>query len=137
MKAIGRFGEEHFLKLQSGQFYGLRPVASLSERSRRHGRGCHIALNVSHDEFDEMLQRIPAYGGQNQGDPRADDGLRPEGEKSTYFFDPDKNRLQITAAAESEMLSDEEKWQRIVDNRAKQGRALSRWDRGESTKSQK
>jgi catechol 2,3-dioxygenase-like lactoylglutathione lyase family enzyme len=137
MKAIGRFGEEHFLELQSGQFYGLRPVATLSERSRRHGRGCHIALNVSHEEFDEMLQLIPAYGGQNQGDPRADDGLRPEGEKSTYFFDPDKNRLQITAAAESEMLSDQEKWQRIVDNRAKQGRALSRWDRGESTKSQK
>jgi catechol 2,3-dioxygenase-like lactoylglutathione lyase family enzyme len=137
MKPLGRFGAEHFLKLQSGQLYGLRPVASLSERSRRHGRGCHIALNVSHDEFDEMLQMIPEYGGQNQGDPRADDGLRPEGEKSTYFFDPDKNRLQITAAAESEMLSDEKKWQRIVDNRAKQGRALSRWDRGESTKSQK
>ena len=137
MKALGRFGEEHFLELQSGQFYGLRPVTSLSERSRRHGRGCHIAFNVSHDEFDEILQKIPAYGGQNQGDPRADDGLRPEGEKSTYFFDPDKNRLQITAGAEADMLSDEEKWQRIVDNRAKQGRALSRWDRGETGKGQK
>jgi len=134
MKELGGAGEEHFLRLRSGQLYGFRPVLSLSERTRKHGRGCHIALNIAHEEFTDMLRLIPVYGGQDQGDPRADDGLRPEGEKSTYFFDPDKNRLQITAAAESEMLSDEEKWQRIVENRSKQGRGISSWDRGRGAK---
>jgi len=124
---------ENFLKFQNGQFYSLRPVSNLSERSRRHGRGCHIAMDVSHEDFDEMLSRITELGGSDQGDPRAQDGLRPEGEKSTYFADPDKNRLQITAAVakSEEMLSNEEKWRRIAENRAKQGRGISRWDQGE------
>jgi catechol 2,3-dioxygenase-like lactoylglutathione lyase family enzyme len=133
MEFIGQFGEEYFLRLRTGQFYVLRPVPELSERSRRHGRGCHIALMVAHEDFDEMLRRIPEHGGQNQGDQRSEDGLRPQGEKSTYLFDVDKNRLQITApvAQSAEMLDDEEKWRRIVDNRGKQGKGVSRWDRGE------
>lgn len=136
MKDLGRFGAEHYFQVGTGQLYGARQVSGLSERSRRHGRGCHIALNVSQEDFDAILGLIPEYGGKDQGDPRADDGLRPEGERSTYFFDPDKNRLQITAAAaESEaMLSDEEKWRRIVENRAKQGKGLSRWDQGEAAR---
>jgi catechol 2,3-dioxygenase-like lactoylglutathione lyase family enzyme len=134
VEPLGPWGGEFFFRLASGQLYGLAPVTALSERSKRHGRGCHIALNVTHEEFDEMLRLIPQYGGQNQGDPRAEDGLRPEGEKSTYFFDPDRNRLQITAPAGGEMLSDDEKWRRIIENRAKRGRGLSTWDRGEAQK---
>lgn len=137
MKEVGRFGEGHFLQVGTGQLYGLRPVPGLSERSRKHGRGCHIAFNVSHEDFDEMVRLIPQFGGKDQGDPRAEDGLRPEGEKSTYLFDPDRNRLQITAVAvaeSEEMLPDEEKWRRIVENRARQGRGISRWDRGETPK---
>lgn len=132
MKKLGGFGGEHFLQVGTGQLYGLRPVAHLSERSRKHGRGCHIAFNVSHEDFEDMVRLIPDLGGKDQGDSRAEDGLRPEGERSTYFFDPDRNRLQITATvAESEgMLSDEEKWRRIVEHRAKQGRGVSRFDRG-------
>ncbi len=132
MRELGKSGREHFLQVQTGQLYGLRPVPDLSERSRRHGRGCHIAFGVSHSDFDEMMRLIPELGGTDQGDPRAQDGLRPEGEKSTYLFDPDKNRLQITAgvAESEEMLSDEEKWRRITENRAKHGRGLSRLDRG-------
>ena len=132
MRDLGKGAKEHFLQVQTGQLYGLRPVPDLSERSRRHGRGCHIAFGVPHSDFDEMVRLIPEVGGTNQGDPRAQDGLRPEGEKSTYLFDPDKNRLQITAGVgESEdMLPDEEKWRRITENRARQGRGISRWDRG-------
>ena len=139
MKDLGGFGEERYFQVGTGQLYGLREVSSLSERSRKHGRGCHIALNVSQADFDEMLRLIPEYGGKDQGDPRAEDGLRPQGEKSTYFFDPDRNRLQITAApdAPDAMLSDEEKWRRIVENRAKQGKGISRWDRGETARGTK
>ncbi|MFQ5682060.1 MAG: VOC family protein [Candidatus Binatia bacterium] len=134
-KPVEWFGE-HFLQLAKGQLYGLKPVAKLSERSRRHGRGCHIAFEVSQEDFDEMFRLISKCGGSDQGDPRAKDGLRPEGEKSTYFFDPDKNRLQITATvpASDEMLSDEEKWRRIAENRAKQRRGVSRFDRGKTVK---
>jgi catechol 2,3-dioxygenase-like lactoylglutathione lyase family enzyme len=132
MENLGQCGAEHYFRVRTGQLYGLRLVSQLSERSRHHGRGCHIAFCVAHDAYDGIAARIPQFGGKDQGDRRARDGLRPEGEKSTYFFDPDKNRLQITAAGpqSEEMLSDEEKWRRINENRAQQGRALSRWDRG-------
>ena len=55
------------------------------------------------------------------------------GERSIYFFDPDNNRLQITAHAPNqveELLSDQEKWRRIVASRKAQGRGLSRWESG-------
>jgi hypothetical protein len=66
------------------------------------------------------------------GDHRASDGLRPNGERSIYFFDPDTNYLQITALGEADepMISDEEKWKRIVENREKQGRGISSFDKG-------
>lgn len=47
--------------------------------------------------------------------------------------DPDTNRLQITAHAPDQaddMLPDEEKWRRIIENRKKQGKGLSRWESG-------
>ena len=126
-------GKEVMLPAQNGQMIGLVQVAGLSERSKKHGRGCHMAMDVTQEDYDPMLSLIDLYGGKNQGDPRAEDGLRPEGERSIYFFDPDTNRLQITAHAPDqpeEMLSDEEKWRRIIENRKKQGRGLTRWESG-------
>jgi catechol 2,3-dioxygenase-like lactoylglutathione lyase family enzyme len=126
-------GHEVMLPVENGQMIGLAEVSELSERSKKHGRGCHMAMNMSLDDFDAMVSLIDQHGGKVQGDSRADDGLRPEGERSTYFFDPDTNRLQITAHAADqpeEMLSDEEKWRRIIENRRKQGRGLSRWETG-------
>jgi len=126
-------GNEIMIPVQNGQMIGLVEVKDLSERSKKHGRGCHMAMDVTQEDFDAMLLLIDRYGGKNQGDNRADDGLRPEGERSIYFYDPDNNRLQITAHDPNqlhEMLSDEEKWRRIIDSRRKQGRGLSRWESG-------
>ncbi len=126
-------GGEVFLPVQNGQMIGLVEVAELSERSKKHGRGCHMAMDVTQEDFDSMVALVDRYGGRNQGDNRADDGLRPEGERAIYLFDPDNNRLQITAHAANqsdELLSDEEKWRRIIANRKEQGRGLSRWESG-------
>jgi hypothetical protein len=75
---------------------------------------------------------IPALGGVNQGDSRAEDGLRPPEERSIYFSDPDTNKLQITAHGQEDwsLISNEEKWKRIIENRQKSGRGISRFDRG-------
>jgi catechol 2,3-dioxygenase-like lactoylglutathione lyase family enzyme len=126
-------GNEMLIPVQNGQMIGLIEVGELSERSKKHGRGCHMAMDVPQDDFDSMVALVERYGGKTQGDRRAEDGLRPAGERSIYFFDPDNNRLQITAHAPNqtdELLSDEEKWQRIIDNRTEQGRGLSRWESG-------
>jgi catechol 2,3-dioxygenase-like lactoylglutathione lyase family enzyme len=128
-----RCGDETMISVQTGQMIGLAPVAELSERSKKHGRGCHMAMDVTHEDFDTMVAFVERYGGRNQGDTRAEDGLRPEGERSIYFFDPDHNRLQITAHAPNqpeEMLPDEEKWRRIKASRKEKGRGLSRWESG-------
>jgi hypothetical protein len=61
------------------------------------------------------------------------DGLGPERERTIYFFDPDHNRLQITAHLadrKDELISDQEKWRRIIASRKEQGRGLSRWESG-------
>jgi catechol 2,3-dioxygenase-like lactoylglutathione lyase family enzyme len=126
-------GNETMIPVQNGQMIGLIEVAELSERSKKHGRGCHMAMDVQHEDFDSMVALVERYGGKTQGDNRATDGLRPEGERSIYFFDPDSNRLQITAHApnqKEELLSDEEKWRRIINSRKAQGRGLSRWESG-------
>jgi catechol 2,3-dioxygenase-like lactoylglutathione lyase family enzyme len=126
-------GAETMISVQTGQMIGLVAVTELSERSKKHGRGCHMAMDVTHEDFDLMVALVEQYGGKTQGDSRADDGLRPDGERSIYFFDPDHNRLQITAHAPNQpqdMLSDEEKWRRIKASRKEQGRGLSRWESG-------
>ena len=59
--------------------------------------------------------------------------LRPAGERSIYLFDPDNNRLQITALApdhKDELLDDEEKWRRIIASRKERGQGLIRWESG-------
>jgi len=126
-------GEEMLLPTQNGQMIGLVEVAELSERSKKHGRGCHMAMDVPQEDFDSMVALVERHGGKSQGDKRADDGLRPEGERSIYLFDPDNNRLQITAHApnqKEELLDDEEKWRRIIAARKEQGKGLTRWETG-------
>lgn len=124
---------ELMLPVQNGQMIGLVKVEALSERTKKHGRGCHMAMDVTQEDFDVMVSSIERYGGKSQGDSRSEDGLRPEGQRSIYLFDPDTNRLQITAHAPNEgddILPDEEKWRRIIENRKKQGKGLSRWESG-------
>jgi catechol 2,3-dioxygenase-like lactoylglutathione lyase family enzyme len=126
-------GAEMLLPTQNGQMIGLIEVAALSERSKKHGRGCHMAMDVHQEDFDSMVALVERYGGKSQGDKRAEDGLRPEGERSIYLFDPDNNRLQITAHAPNqreELLDDEEKWRRIIAARKEQGKGLTRWESG-------
>jgi catechol 2,3-dioxygenase-like lactoylglutathione lyase family enzyme len=128
-----RCGSEVFIPAKNGQMIGLVEVSELSERSKKHGRGCHMAMDVTQEDFDSMVALVERHGGRSQGDNRADDGLRPEGERAIYFFDPDNNRVQITAHAPNqsdELLSDEEKWRRIIASRKEQGRGLSRWESG-------
>jgi len=126
-------GSETMLATQSGQMIGLIEVERLSQRSKKHGRGCHMALNVPQEDFESMAALVERYGGKTQGDKRAEDGLRPQGERSIYFFDLDNNRVQLTAHAPNqsdELLPDDEKWRRIIANRTEQGRGLSRWESG-------
>jgi catechol 2,3-dioxygenase-like lactoylglutathione lyase family enzyme len=132
LKPAGEVRGETFFEFANGQMLGLKPVAELSERTKKKGRACHVAFNVSQENYDVMLERIPQLGGRSLGDFRASDGLRPPGERSIYFFDPDTNYLQITAlgAEDWSLMSDEEKWQRTIANREKLGRGISSFDKG-------
>ncbi len=132
LKPVGEDQGETFFQFPNHQLLGVTPVAALSDRTKRHGRAVHVAFNVSQEDFDRMVELIPALGGANQGDMRAEDGLRAPGERSIYFSDPDTNKLQITAhgAEDWSLISNEEKWKRIVENRQKSGRGISRFDRG-------
>lgn len=129
---VGEDASEQFFQLPNGQLLAVKPVAALSDRTKRHGRAVHVAFNVNHEDFDRMLELISALGGADQGDFRAQDGLRAPGERSVYFSDPDTNKLQMTASGAEDwsLLSDEEKWRRTAENRQKLGRGLSRFDRG-------
>jgi len=132
LKFIGENEDETFFQFPNHQLLGVKPVAALSNRTKRHGRAVHVAFNVRQEDFDRMRELIPALGGANQGDFRFEDGLRAPGERSIYFSDPDTNKLQITAHGEEDwsLISDEEKWKRTVENRQKLGRGISRFDRG-------
>jgi catechol 2,3-dioxygenase-like lactoylglutathione lyase family enzyme len=129
---VGAVQDEHFFEFPNHQLLAVKQVAVLSDRTKRHGRAVHVAFNVSQEDFDRMLELIPARGGVNQGDFRSEDGLRAPGERSIYFSDPDTNKLQITALGKENwsLISDEEKWKRTEENREKLGRGLSRFDRG-------
>jgi catechol 2,3-dioxygenase-like lactoylglutathione lyase family enzyme len=132
LKFVGEEQREHFFEFPNHQLLAVKQVEALSDRTKRHGRAVHVALNVSQDDYDRILELIPAFGGANQGDFRAEDGLRAPGERSIYFSDPDTNKLQITALGKENwsLISDEEKWKRTAENREKLGRGLSRFDRG-------
>jgi catechol 2,3-dioxygenase-like lactoylglutathione lyase family enzyme len=132
LKFAGEIDGEHFFEFPNRQLFGVKEVRVLSDRTKRHGRAVHVAFNVSQEDFDRMLELIPACGGSNQGDFRAEDGLRAPGERSIYCSDPDTNKLQITALGKENwsLISDEEKWKLTAENREKLGRGLSRFDRG-------
>lgn len=132
LKPAGHARGETFFEFANGQLLGVKEVGELSERTKRKGRACHVAFNVSQEDYDSMIELIPKLQGKSLGDFRASDGLRPPGERSIYFFDPDTNYLQITALGEEDwsLMSDEEKWQRTIANRQKQGRGISSFDKG-------
>jgi catechol 2,3-dioxygenase-like lactoylglutathione lyase family enzyme len=132
LKLVGAARGETLFEFQNGQMVGVKEVKELSERTKKKGRACHVAFNVSQEDYDVMLERIPKLEGRSLGDFRATDGLRPPGERSIYFFDPDTNYLQITAlgAEDWSLMSDEEKWRRTIANREKQGRGISSFDKG-------
>jgi catechol 2,3-dioxygenase-like lactoylglutathione lyase family enzyme len=132
LKPVGEIDDEHYFEFPNHQLLAVKQVDALSDRTKRHGRAVHVAFNVRQEDFDRMLELIPACGGANQGDFRAQDGLRAPGERSIYFSDPDSNKLQITALGKENwsLISDEEKWKRTAENREKLGRGLSRFDRG-------
>ncbi|HEX9453455.1 MAG TPA: VOC family protein [Candidatus Binatia bacterium] len=135
LKLVGEVRGETLFEFQNGQMVGVKEVKELSERTKKKGRACHVAFNVSQEDYDAMLERIPKLEGKSLGDFRATDGLRPPGERSIYFFDPDTNYLQITALGDEDvpMISDEEKWQLTVENRQKQGKGISSFDKGVKT----
>ena len=132
LKLAGQARGETLFEFTNGQLLGLKEVIQLSERTKKKGRACHVAFNVRPDDFDVMLDLIPKLEGKSLGDFRASDGLRPPGERSIYFFDPDTNYLQLTAPGTEDwsLMSDEEKWRRTTENRAKLGRGISRFDKG-------
>jgi catechol 2,3-dioxygenase-like lactoylglutathione lyase family enzyme len=132
LKLVGEVRGETLFEFQNHQMVGVKAVKELSERTKKKGRACHVAFNVSQEDYDVMLDRIPKLEGKSLGDFRATDGLRPDGERSIYFFDPDTNYLQITALGDKEagMISDEKKWKLTVENRQKQGRGISSFDKG-------
>ncbi len=132
LKLVGEVRGETLFEFQNGQMLGVKEVKELAERTRKKGRACHVAFNVSQEDYDVMLERIPKLEGKSLGDFRATDGLRPDGERSIYFFDPDTNYLQITALGDKSggMISDEEKWKLTQENRQKAGRGISSFDKG-------
>jgi len=46
---------EHLFGFKNRQIVGLKPVAALSDRTRKHGRAVHVAFNVSQEDFDPMV----------------------------------------------------------------------------------
>ncbi len=132
LKALQSERGETLFRFANQQILGLKEVSALSDRTKKHGRAVHVAFNVTQEDFDRMVTLIPQMGGRSLGDQRADDGLRPPGERSIYFFDLDTNYLQITAHGEEnwDLLPDEEKWRRITENRKKRGQGISSFDAG-------
>lgn len=134
LKPVGDLRGEELFSARNGQLIGLKEVDALSDRTKRHGRAVHVAFDVTHGDFDTMVDMIQRLEGRSMGDHRAADGLRAPGEVSIFFFDPDTNHLQITAQGEEDwtLLPDEEKWKRIKENRAKRGRGISSFDAGKT-----
>jgi catechol 2,3-dioxygenase-like lactoylglutathione lyase family enzyme len=109
LKRAGEICGETLFEFPNGQMLGVKEVPELSDRTKKKGRACHVAFNVSQEDFESMVSLIPTLGGRSLGDFRASDGLRAPGERSIYFFDPDTNYLQITALGEEDwsLMSDE------------------------------
>jgi len=126
MKESGETDEGFSLQVRTGQHMILKAVPRLSKWSRTHGRGCHLALDIDREDFEEMVEQIPAFGGKLQGDPLKDEGRRAEGEKNEYLSDPDGYRLQIQAHSPDggPNLTEDVKWANIQS-----ARSFTRWER--------
>jgi catechol 2,3-dioxygenase-like lactoylglutathione lyase family enzyme len=101
------------LKNGTGQLLFMELVDKLSPRSRFRGPfpdrvpdindttpyvGAHMAMSVSSvEEFDEIHDKMIAFGVYSEGDIRKDERAAsgPGGGKSDYFYDPFGNRLQL------------------------------------------
>ncbi len=126
MKESGETDEGSALQVRTGQHMILKAVPRLSKWSRSHGRGCHLALDIDQEDFEEMVEQIPAFGGRLQGDSLKGEGRRAEGEKNEYLSDPDGYRLQIQAHSPDggPNVNEETKWSNIQS-----ARSLTRWER--------
>ena len=85
------------------------------------------------EDFDAMVALVERHGGKTQGDRRAEDGLRPAGERSIYLFDPGQNRLQITAHArirKKNYSMTKKNGAASSPARKEQGKGLTRWESG-------
>ena len=106
----GEFGGGRLvLQNLSGQLLFLENVAELSPRSRFCGpdetnvpdpdgpmryKGSHLAVSVqSLEEYDEVYPKLEQFGCYLEGDLPG--RQQPAGVKTTYFYDPFGNRLQL------------------------------------------
>src|SRR6266404_2685998 len=80
LKFAGVVRDEHFFEFPNHQLLAVKQVDALSDRTKRHGRAVHVAFNVSQEDFDRMLELIPALGGAHIGEKQKEDGLRAHGE---------------------------------------------------------
>ena len=55
LRPVGKNGDEVFFEFPNHQLLGIKPVAALSDRTKRHGRAVHVAFNVSQDDFDRNV----------------------------------------------------------------------------------
>lgn len=97
------------LQNRSGQLLFLELVDKLGPRSRFCGpdehnvpdpggdvryKGSHLAVSVSSvDEYDEIYAKLQQFGCYIEGDLPG--RQQPPGVKTTYFYDPSGNRLQL------------------------------------------
>jgi len=106
----GEFGSGRIiLQNLTGQLLFLEKVDELSARSRFCGpdetnvpdpdgptrfKGSHLAMSVeSLEEYDEVYPKLQKFGCFLEGDLPG--RQQPAGVKTTYFYDPFGNRLQL------------------------------------------
>src|SRR4051794_35794493 len=68
LKFAGEIRDETLFEFPNGQLLGVKEVPELSDRTKKKGRACHVAFNVSQEDFESMLSLIPKLGGRSLGD---------------------------------------------------------------------
>jgi catechol-2,3-dioxygenase len=82
-------GDRIWLALGERCRLGIWPPGE-KEYSDRGGRHVHFALSVDHDRLDALMAGLRERGTEVEG-PIEHDG----GDRSVYFFDPEKNRVEL------------------------------------------